>query len=79
MTTQDRMFDAPAEHPAEAQRPITPSTLLDVIANKDQRFFLRTYLRSNIEADQETARARCAQYHIDYAAAYRAVRDGSIE
>lgn len=33
---------------------------------EDQIFYLKMYLRSNIESDQQTARERCATYGIDY-------------
>lgn len=36
------------------------------IPNADQRLFLRFYLRSNMEQDQEEARKRCELYGIDY-------------
>jgi hypothetical protein len=36
------------------------------IRDADQRFFLRMYLRSNIDRDQDIARARCEQYGVDY-------------
>jgi hypothetical protein len=45
-------------------RPELPS--LQRIADRDERLYLRFYLRSNIETDQEIARARCARYGIDY-------------
>lgn len=45
------------------------TTPLDSIRDHNQRFFLRMYLRSNMDADQEIAKARCEFYKIDYAAA----------
>jgi DNA-binding CsgD family transcriptional regulator len=38
---------------------------------------LRLYLRSNVDSDQERARELCAEYGIDYDAAYKAVREQS--
>lgn len=49
---------------APVPRPELPS--LRGIADADDRLFLRFYLRSNIECDQDIARARCAAYGIDY-------------
>jgi hypothetical protein len=39
------------------------------IRDADQRFFLRMYLRSNIEKDQDEARKRCEAAGVDYQAA----------
>jgi hypothetical protein len=39
---------------------------LQSIRNADERLFLRFYLRSNIESDQEIARARCERAGVDY-------------
>lgn len=39
---------------------------LQSIHDSDQRLFLRFYLRSNIERDQDIARARCIQFGIDF-------------
>lgn len=36
------------------------------IAGADERLFLRMYLRSQVEADQEIARARCEKWGVDY-------------
>lgn len=44
-------------------------TPLDSIKDRNQRFFLRMYLRSNMDADQDIAKQRCEHYKIDYAAA----------
>lgn len=48
-------------------RPELPS--LAHIADADQRLYLRFYLRSHMERDQEIARARCAKYGVEYATA----------
>ncbi len=48
-------------------RPELPS--LQGIADKDERLFLRMYLRSNMDADQDIAKARCEKHGIDYQAA----------
>lgn len=53
-------------------RPELPA--LARIPNADARLFLRMYLRSNIESDQEIARARCAQWGVDYARARQEAR-----
>jgi len=45
-------------------RPELPS--LRKIPDPDQRLFLRFYLRSHMERDQDVARARCAKFGIDY-------------
>lgn len=39
---------------------------LAAIDSADERLYLRFYLRSNIDTDQEVARARCEKYGIDY-------------
>lgn len=39
---------------------------LQGIEDRDQRLFLRMYLRSNIERDQDEAKKRCDLYGIDY-------------
>lgn len=39
---------------------------LATIRDADQRFFLRMYLRSNMDRDQDIARARCEAAGIDY-------------
>ena len=39
------------------------------IRNADERLYLRFYLRSNIESDQDIARARCERYGVHYEAA----------
>ncbi len=44
------------------------------IRDADQRLYLRMYLRSLIDSDQEIAKARCAQYGIDYATAREEAR-----
>lgn len=36
------------------------------IRNADERLYLRMYLRSNIDSDQDIARARCERWGIDY-------------
>jgi len=45
-------------------RPELPS--LRGVDDADQRLFLRFYLRSNIDKDQDVARARCEQYGVEY-------------
>lgn len=44
------------------------------IRDADQRFFLRMYLRSNMDKDQDIARARCEAAGIDYQTARAEVR-----
>lgn len=39
------------------------------IADADERLFLRFYLRSNMERDQDEAKRRCAAFGINYEAA----------
>lgn len=39
---------------------------LQSIRFSDERLFLRMYLRSNLERDQDEAKARCLTYGIDY-------------
>lgn len=36
------------------------------IRDADQRFFLRMYLRSNQDSDQEEAKRRCEKWGVDY-------------
>lgn len=36
------------------------------IRDRDERFFLSRYLRSNVERDLDIARERCARYGIDF-------------
>lgn len=47
---------------------------LRTIRDPDQRFFLRMYLRSNMDSDQEIAKARCEAYGIDYQTARQEAR-----
>ena len=54
-------------------RPELPS--LAHIDNADQRLYLRFYLRSNMERDQEIARARCTRYGVDYETAKAEARE----
>jgi hypothetical protein len=49
--------------------PRTELPSLQGIADADERLYLRFYLRSNIQSDQDIARARCERYDIDYEAA----------
>lgn len=51
---------------------------LATVRDKAQRFYLRMYLRSNMESDQDIAKERCAKFGIDYTAAYQAVRKERI-
>ena len=49
--------------------PLIPRPELPALArvcDADQRLFLRMYLRSNRESDQEIARARCQAWGVDY-------------
>ena len=39
---------------------------LQRIPDADQRLYLRMYLRSLVDKDQDEARARCAKWGIDY-------------
>ena len=48
----------------KVQRTDLPS--LRRIPDPDQRLYLRFYLRSHMDRDQEIARARCATFGIDY-------------
>lgn len=57
-------WDALHRPPPTVPRPELPA--LAGITDADQRLFLRFYLRSNQDVDQETARARCAAWGIDY-------------
>jgi hypothetical protein len=45
-------------------RPELPS--LQRIPDPDARLFLRFYLRSHVDKDQEIARVRCKAWGIDY-------------
>lgn len=54
----------PIAPPARVPRVELPS--LAGIADADQRLFLRMYLRSNMDSDQEIARRRCAAWGVDY-------------
>ena len=55
-------------------RPELPS--LAGIPNADERLYLRFYLRSNIEKDQDIARARCAAAGVDYEKARAEAKKG---
>lgn len=61
-------LDWDAQHkdkqPAGIARPELPC--LQGIEDPDARLFLRFYLRSNIERDQETAKQRCEAYGVNY-------------
>lgn len=59
-----RDWDAQHKQPPSIPRPELPS--LQTIADPDERFYLRNYLRSNIDRDQDEARKRCAVWGIDY-------------
>lgn len=72
------LFDQAVEELKQQQAPPAAPSLLDTIRNTDQRFFTRMYLRSNMDADQDIARARCELYGIDYAAAYQEVQREQI-
>lgn len=54
----------PIAPPARVPRPELAA--LAGIADADQRLYLRMYLRSNMDADQEIARRRCAAWGVDY-------------
>lgn len=56
-------------------RPELPS--LAGIADADQRLFLRFYLRSNQDSDQDIARARCQAFGVEYEQAKREAHDAS--
>lgn len=58
MTTRPPVVWAPVA------RPELPS--LQGIADADERLFLRFRLRSNVESDQEIARARCLAWGVEY-------------
>ena len=53
-------------------RPELPS--LQSIRFSDERLFLRFYLRSNKDEDQEEAKKRCRDYGIDYEQAKQEAR-----
>lgn len=62
MTIKD--WDAAHRQPPKVPRPELAA--LAHIADSDARFYLRNYLRSNMPADQDIARARCQHYGVDY-------------
>lgn len=62
-----RDWDAQHREPPKVPRPELHA--LRSIRDADARLFLRFYLRSNSDNDQDEARARCRTYGIDYAAA----------
>ena len=50
-------------------KPPLPRVELPALAtmrDADERFYLRMYLRSNMERDQDEARKRCAAWALDY-------------
>ena len=57
-------WDAAHRTAPNVPRPELPS--LRRIMDADARLFLRFYLRSHQDADQDVARARCAAWGIDY-------------
>ena len=54
----------PIAPPARVPRVELPS--LQGITDADQRLYLRMYLRSGMDADQEIARKRCAAWGVEY-------------
>lgn len=77
MSTHTRdMFGREQEPPGPRRSPLERVELasLQRIRNRDQRFFLRMYLRSNMPIDQEEAQRRCAAHGIDYPTAYKEAR-----
>jgi hypothetical protein len=71
MPVQD--WDAKFREAPAVPRPELP--ILAGIPDADARLFLRFYLRSNIQSDQDIAKARCEKFGIDYAAARDAARN----
>jgi hypothetical protein len=61
--------DWDAQHRPEPKIPRIELPSLRGIPDADQRFYLRMYLRSNIEKDQDEARKRCEAAGVDYQAA----------
>jgi hypothetical protein len=59
---------------ARTQVPRQELPSLAIIHDADQRLFLRMYLRSNIEKDQDVARQRCQEWGIDYETARQEAR-----
>jgi hypothetical protein len=57
---------------APVERAELPS--LRRIRDRDERFYLSRYLRSNIDSDQDEARARCEKYGIEYETARNEAR-----
>ncbi len=58
--------DWDAQHRASPLIPRPELPALAGIRDADQRLFLRFYLRSNKESDQDEARKRCGVYGVDY-------------